>query len=97
MRERYYKYHRQGMDVMTADMETGRQAITECLENIKKVRTDQQNAYLLRLWFNAKSDELVNIYSSAFPDVKAKVVAILSETDPGNIAKYKKILTTNSQ
>ncbi len=97
MRESYYKYHRQGMDVMTGDMETGRQAITECLENIKKVRTDQQNAYLLRLWFNAKSDELVNIYSSAFPDVKAKVVAILSETDPGNIAKYKKILTTNSQ
>ncbi len=97
MRESYYKYHRLGMDVMTADMETGRQAITECLENIKKVRTDQQNAYLLRLWFNAKSDELVNIYTSAFPDVKAKVVAILSETDPGNIAKYKKILTTNSQ
>lgn len=97
MRESYYKYHRGGMDVMTADMETGRQAITECLENIKKVRQDQQNAYLLRLWFNAKADELVNIYSSAFPDVKAKVVAILSETDPGNITKYKKILTASSQ
>ncbi len=97
MRECYYKYHRQGMDVMTADMETGRQAITECLESIKKVRQDQQNAYLLRLWFNSKSDELVNIYTSAFPDVKAKVVAILSESDPGNVNKYKKILTTSSQ
>lgn len=97
MRDTYYKYHRQGMDVMTADMETGRQAITECLENIRKVRQDQQNAYLLRLWFNAKADELVNIYSSAFPDVKAKVVAILSETDPGNANKYKKILTASSQ
>jgi hypothetical protein len=97
MRDCYYKYHRLGMDVMTADMESGRRAITECLENIRKVRQDQQNAYLLRLWFNSKSDELVNVYSSAFPDVKAKVVAILSETDPGNIAKYKKILTASSQ
>ncbi len=97
MRESYYKYHRLGMDVMTSDMESGRRAITECLENIKKVRQDQQNAYLLRLWFNAKADELVNVYSSAFPDVKAKAVAILSECDPGNVTKYKKILTTNSQ
>jgi hypothetical protein len=97
MRESYYKYHRLGLDVMTADMESGRLAITETLENIKKVRQDQQNALLLRLWFNAKSDELVNIYSTAFPDVKAKVVAILSETDPGNATKYKKILTSSSQ
>lgn len=97
MRDCYYQYHRLGMDVMTGDMESGRQAITECLEKIKKVRQDQQNAYLLRLWFNAKSDELVNIYSSAFPDIKAKAVAMLSESDPGNISKYKKILTANSQ
>jgi len=97
MRDSYYKYHRLGMDVMTADMESGRLAITECLDNIKKVRQDQQNAYLLRLWFNAKADELVSIYSSAFPDVKAKAVAILSEVDPGNVTKYKKILTANTQ
>ncbi len=97
MRESYYKYHRQGLDVMTADVETGRTAITECLNNIKKVRTDQQNAYLLRLWFNSKADELVNIYTTAFPDVKAKAVAILSEVDPGNANKYKKILTASSQ
>lgn len=97
MRECYYKYHRLGMDVMTADVETGRAAITECLYNIKKVKQDQQNSYLLRLWFNAKSDELVNIYSNAFPDVKAKAVALLSEVDPGNVTKYKKILTSNSQ
>lgn len=97
MRDTYYKYHRLGLDVMTADMESGRQAITDCLNDIKKVRQDQQNAYLLRLWFNAKADELVNVYTSAFPDVKAKAVAILSESDPGNITKYKKILTASSQ
>ncbi|MCG3168035.1 MAG: hypothetical protein POELPBGB_03835 [Bacteroidia bacterium] len=97
MRDTYYKYHRLGMDVMTADMESGRRAITECLDNIKKVRQDQQNAYLLRLWFNSKADELVNVYSSAFPDVKAKAVAVLTEVDPGNANKYKKILTASSQ
>jgi len=97
MRECYYKYHRLGMDVMTADIESGRAAITECLQNIKKVNQDQPNSFLLRIWFNAKADELVNVYSSAFPDVKAKAVALLSEVDPGNVTKYKKILTANSQ
>lgn len=97
MRDAYYKYHRLGLDVMTADMEAGRRAITESIENIRKVRQDQQNALLLRLWFSAKADELVNVYSSAFPDVKAKAVAILSECDPGNATKYKKILTASSQ
>lgn len=92
LRECYYKYHRLGFDVMITDMESGTAAVTECLNNIKKVRQDQQNAYLLRLWFNAKTDELINLYSGTFPDVKAKVVAILSETDPGNATKYKKIL-----
>jgi hypothetical protein len=41
----------------------------------------------------AKSDELVNIYSSAFPEEKSRVVQILNEIDPANKSKYEKILS----
>lgn len=88
LRDAYYKYHRLGMDNMTADMEIGRTAITECLEEIKKVRKDQPTGYLLQLFFLAKADELVNIYTGAFPDVKVKAVTLLSECDPSNTNKY---------
>lgn len=91
LRDAYYKYHRLGMDNMTADVEIGRTAITECLESIKQVRKDQPTGYLLQLFFLAKSDELVNIYSGAFPDVKIKAVTLLSECDPSNTNKYLKI------
>jgi len=92
LRDAYYKYHRLGLDQMTSDMESALQAITECLEGIKKVRQDEPTGYLLSLFFLAKSDELVNIYSEAFPDVKAKIVTLLSECDPSNTSKYKKII-----
>lgn len=95
LRNAYYKYHRLGMDNMTADVETGRQAIKECLDGIKKVRQDQPTGYLLQLFFLAKSDELVNIFSGAFPDTKAKMVTLLTECDPTNANKYQKITKSN--
>lgn len=95
LRDAYYTYHRQGLDVMTSDAETARMAITTALEGIKKVRQDQPTGYLLQLFFLAKSDELVNIFSGAFPDTKARMVTLLSECDPSNSNKYQKITKSN--
>jgi hypothetical protein len=44
---------------------------------------------------DAKSDELINIYSAAFPEEKSRVVEILTEIDPANKAKYEKINSAN--
>lgn len=45
---------------------------------------------------DAKADEIVNIFSQAFPEEKNRVVQVLTEIDPANETKYKKILTSNS-
>jgi hypothetical protein len=36
-------------------------------------------------------DELVNIFSSAFPEEKSRVLEVLTEIDPANKSKYEKI------
>ena len=94
IRQALYKYHRLGLDPMTADNEAGRTAIYESIELVKKVQADQPGSFLLQIFFNAKSDELVNIFSEGQPEQKNKVSAMLNEIDPSNGSKYQKITAT---
>lgn len=87
-----YKYHREGLDVMQSDINTGRLAITECLKPLKTIRMDQPNSYLMTVFFTAKVDEMINIFKEAFPDVKTKAANDLMQMDPANANKYQAIV-----
>jgi hypothetical protein len=87
-----YKYHREGLDMMQSDINTGRQAIFDCLPGFKKIRLDQPNSYLLTVFFTAKVDELINVFSQAFPDMKTKAANDLMQMDPANANKYQAII-----
>jgi hypothetical protein len=90
-REAFYKYHRLGLDQMIKDQEAARKNIYASLELVKKVFKVAPNTVMLIVFFEAKGDELVNIYKGAPANEKPKVVALLSEINPGNISKYEKI------
>lgn len=92
LRECMYKYHRLGMDLMVDNKETARNNIYESLENLRKIHQIKPLSYSLQVFFNAKSDEIINIYSGAFPDEKAKIINLLNEIDPTNSNKYQKIM-----
>lgn len=87
-----YQYHRQGLDIMNEKAPEGRAVIAESLKSIQKVFRSRPSLYILQVFFDAKSDELVNVFSKSFPDEKARVSAILNECDPSNGSKYEKIL-----
>lgn len=91
IREAYYKYHRQGLDVMTKNPEEARKQIYASIELVQKVFKIAPNTVLLQMFFEAKSDELVNIYKGATPSEKPKVVALLNEINIANTNKYEKI------
>jgi hypothetical protein len=50
--------------------------------------------HLLQVVLNAKSQELINVFSETLPDEGRRVVAILSEIDPSNASKYQAILSS---
>jgi len=87
-----YQYHRQGLDVMSDKAPEGRAVIAESLKSIQKVFRARPSLYILQVFFDAKSDELVNIFSKSFPDEKNRVSVLLNECDPSNGSKYEKIL-----
>ena len=86
-----YNYHRMGLDLMAEKPEEGRAKIAESLRDIQKVFRRRPSLYILQIFFDAKADELVNIFSKSFPDERNRVVAILNEVDPSNGSKYQKI------
>lgn len=87
-----YQYHRQGLDLMADKAPDGRAAIAESLKSIQKVFRSRPSLYILQVFFDAKSDELVNIFTKSFPDERNRVSVILNECDPSNGSKYEKIL-----
>jgi len=99
VREFMYKYHRLGLDIMADKPAQARQVITESIKDLQKVYREKPDALMayLQLIFDAKADEFVNIYSEGFPDERNRVYKILSEINPSNINKYKKITQNKNQ
>jgi hypothetical protein len=86
-----YNYHRMGLDMMTIDVELSRKNIADALEGLQKVHNMQMGSFLMQIFFLAKADEIVNIFTVATPDVKSKLVPLLNTIDPGNVTKYEKL------
>lgn len=91
IRECYYSYHRQGLDLMAEKSQEARTYIADGLEGLRKVYQQKPGSFLMQIFFNAKTDEIVNIFSEAYPDEKMRMVNLLSQIDPVNSSKYQKI------
>jgi len=92
-----YNYHRLGLDVMDEQVVEGRAAITSSLELLQQVYRKKPDPYmyLLRLVFDAKVDEIVNVYTESYPEERNRAYDILTEVDKPNANKYKAILESS--
>jgi hypothetical protein len=93
IRDANYLIHRKAMDLMTENVDEPRDEVIKALEGLQKLHKIKPGSFNMQIFFNAKADEMVNIFIKAPGDKKQKAVTILSEIDPGNISKYQKILT----
>ena len=86
-----YRYHRQGLDKLGEEPEDARFEITEAIESLKSIYRANSSAFILKLFFDAKTDEIVNIYSGAFANEQARIIKTLVEIDPSHSSKYQAI------
>jgi hypothetical protein len=91
LRNAYYLYHRKALDQFAKDPFAARKQIMASLEQVKKVFKISPNTVMLLVFFEAKSDELVNIFKGAEDIEKPKAIELLSEINIANISKYEKI------
>jgi hypothetical protein len=97
LREFSYHYHRLGLDIMDEKVAEGRAEITNSLELLQKVYRDKPDPYmyLMSLFFDAKADEIVNVYTESYPEERNRAHEILTEINKPNANKYKAILESS--
>lgn len=87
-REAMYQYHYQGLDTMAKDLKPAKQSIIESLTTLGKLYSVRPNAFLTRVFFDAKSDEIVSIFSGG-PNIPiADMVDNLNKISPLNSSKW---------
>lgn len=93
VRKFIYDYHINGLDRMESRAGEARTNIVGSLRLMQDTyrRKPDPFMYFLQIILDAKSDELINIFSEAFPEEKGRVIEILNEIDPANKSKYQKI------
>jgi hypothetical protein len=76
---------------MVYDQMGARKAILESLENLKQIHEIKPLSFSMQVFFNAKADEIINIFSGATSEEKNNFFGIVNLIDPTNSNKYQKI------
>lgn len=92
IRKAMYAYHRLGLDTFDKDPDKSREVILKGLRDVKKVRDINPASILVVSFFDAKSKELANIFSSGSIQVRREAYDIITAIDPSNRTSYEKMI-----
>ncbi|MCL2072784.1 MAG: DUF4835 family protein [Marinilabiliaceae bacterium] len=92
-RQFMYQYHRRGLDMMSEKPDEGRAAMATGFEQVQRVYRQRPTSYVLIAFFDAKREELLNVFKQSPSIEKGKVVTLLSEIDPAHSSKYQQLLS----
>ena len=86
-----YQYHREGLDTMSSDLKASKNKVLESIKTLSQVYKVRPNAFLTRIFFDAKVDEIVSILSGG-PNVElADTIETLNRLSPLNSSKWASI------
>ncbi len=86
-----YEYHRRGMDFMTTNLKKAKVSVINSLQKFLPLYKRRPNAFLIQTFFDAKSDEIVDIFSQG-PQIEIKqTLKTLNKIAPYFGPKWKKI------
>ncbi|MDG1328494.1 MAG: DUF4835 family protein [Flavobacteriaceae bacterium] len=86
-----YNYHRLGMDKMHNSPKVAKLSISAAINTLKGINDRRPNSYLLRTFFDAKSNEIENIFSDGPAVNITSLVDNLNRIAPTKRANWSKI------
>lgn len=89
LRNFLYSFYLNGLDMMSDNVQQARKKMLDLLPSLKDVDRLAQGAVFNQVFFTAKSDELVGIFSGMGPQERVQAYNILAEVDPANVNKYE--------
>lgn len=87
-----YNYYRLGMDKLYEQEAAARMNILNVLNMLNTFNTQNPNTMILQFFLQAKTQELVQVFSKANPDDKAKALEFLKKLDVTSATKYEEQL-----
>jgi hypothetical protein len=91
MRSAMYNYHIEGLDRMSESTKNAKSQVISSLSELQKVHRRRPNSYLMRVFFDAKSDEIMDVLSGG-PSVNiTEAMDILNRIAPMHSQKWRNI------
>ncbi|MBN7813817.1 type IX secretion system protein PorD [Algoriphagus pacificus] len=92
IREAYYLYHRQGLDILQIEQEKAYENMLEAVRLVAEANKAQPNGILTISFMDAKGDEISKVFKNAPLEIRTELVKLLLEVDPNNARKYNELL-----
>ncbi len=92
LREALYEYHIKGLDIMAEKPEEGRANILEAIKKIDAVNSARPRSVIVIGFLDAKSDELVRIFSEGDMTIRKEAYELLKNMDPSKADLFSDML-----
>lgn len=90
-RSAMYNYHRLGLDTMVKDRKGGKDVISASIRQFEILAGRRPNALLTQTFFDAKADEIQQIFSGGPMVNTSSLVQILNKVAPIHADKWQRI------
>ncbi|WP_298949220.1 DUF4835 family protein [uncultured Polaribacter sp.] len=91
-RNTLYNYHRKGFDNLVTSKVSSQQSIEDSVIALEGIFNKTVGNYLIRVFFDAKADEIVNLYSEETQTrKKQRLIQTVRRISPNNNSKWRKI------
>ena len=90
-RDAMYLYHFAGLDMMNKDLKSAKEEIKTAISTMVEMNSARPNAYLTRIFFDSKADEIVSIFSGGPAIIMGDLIDNLNRMSPTNSSKWSQI------
>jgi hypothetical protein len=87
----FYEYHTKGLDLMANDLAKGKDGIKSAILTLSKIHSVRPNAYLTRVFFDTKADEISSVFTGGPKVDITSLVDNLNRVSPLNASSWSKI------
>jgi hypothetical protein len=88
LRKAYYDYHIKGLDLMYDDPATAQINLADAIQKVGVANQDMLGSMALRMFADAKGNEIVQMFSGSRSPDKAKIAEVMKLVDGSNASKY---------
>ena len=86
-----YDYHIKGLDIMANETKAGKEAVTKSLMMLDQMNRRRPNSYILRVFFDTKANEILDVFSGGPKVPVTNLISTLSKIAPNHSDKWRNI------